>query len=140
MIRDASIDDFLEICEICTEDFGYSCEPELVKYRLENIDKSRERVFVADIDGKVAGFVHVEKYRTLYFSEMANILGLAVAKGYQKRGFGRALMQAVEQWAKEVGINVLRIGSGINRKDAHIFYRRFGCSDEKEQIRFMKYL
>lgn len=140
MVREADISDFLELCEICAEDLGYSCEPELIKSSLENIDKNRERVFVATVDDKAVGFVHIEKYRTLYFSDMANILGLAIAKEYQKKGYGRALMRTAEQWAKEMGINVVRLNSGISRNDAHIFYRMLGYSNEKEQIRFLKYL
>ena len=49
-------------------------------------------------------------------------------------------MRTAEQWAKEMGINVVRLNSGISRNDAHIFYRMLGYSNEKEQIRFLKYL
>lgn len=33
---------------------------------------------MAEAEGIVAGFIHIEKYDTLYFETMANILGLAV--------------------------------------------------------------
>lgn len=42
-------------------------------------------VFVAEVDAKVVGFLHVEKYKVLYLESMINILGLAVANNYQKK-------------------------------------------------------
>lgn len=140
MIREAVADDYLEICNICTEELGYNCAPELVKYRLENLDPDRERVFVAEADGRAVGFVHVEKYKVLYCDSMVNILGLAVAGKYQKNGHGKQLMQAAEQWANENRVPYVRLNSGMARKEAHTFYRAIGYDREKEQIRFMKEL
>ena len=138
MIREASVSDYNDICKICTEDLGYDCEPDLVKVRLENLDKSREIVFVIDVDGKAVGYVHAEKYNTLYFESIVNIQGLAVAKRYQKNGYGKALMEAVESWARDNNISLVRLNSGITRTGAHEFYRKLGYDNEKEQIRFMK--
>ena len=84
------------------------------------------------------GYVHVEKYNILYCESMINILGLAVDEDYQRRGIGRALIQAVERWGREQGINKVRLNSGALRKEAHAFYRAIGFDSEKEQIRFMK--
>jgi len=140
MIRQANVADYEEISRICTEDLGYECKKELVKTRIENIDGAREAVFVAVIDGKIIGFLHVEKYKVLYFEDMANILGLAVAREYQHLGYGKALVEASEQWAKNNNIHMLRLNSGIGRTKAHGFYRAIGFLDEKEQKRFMKYL
>lgn len=140
MIRKADIGDCHAICEICNEDLGYECKEELVKMRIERLDEKREAVFVAVDDGAVAGYIHVEKYNTLYFTDMANILGLAVAGKYQRRGWGRKLTEAAERWAKENGIDRIRLNSGIGRKGAHKFYRAAGFGEEKEQIRFIKRL
>lgn len=82
--------------------------------------------------------MNIIKYDTLYFESAVNILGLAVASEYRKKGFGRALMGAVEAWAEECNIRLVRLNSGSTRKGAHEFYRRIGYSNEKLQIRFMK--
>ena len=140
MIREATINDYIAIQKISSEDLGYDCSVELVKDRLKSLDKSREKVFVAVADDKVVGFVHAEKFNTLYYDSMVNIQGLAVANKYRKNGFGKALMYAAEKWAKENGIKKVRLNSGFSRKDAHIFYRSIGYDNEKEQIRFMKEL
>lgn len=140
MIREATKNDFKDICRIAVEDLGYNCEPELVKQRLEQLDTDREKVFVIDINGAVVGFVHAEKYNTLYYKSMINIQGLAIAKSHRKNGYGKALMETVENWARDIGVDLIRLNSGSARKEAHSFYRKIGYNSEKEQIRFMKTL
>ncbi len=138
MIRKANVSDSEAIQKICRDGLGYECSSDLVKSKIERLDWGREAVFVAEIGGMVAGFVHVEKYNVLYFEEMANILGLAVAREYRKQGLGRLLMEAAEAWAEERGIHAVRLNSGMSRKGAHEFYRAVGYGEEKEQLRFMK--
>lgn len=137
-VRKADINDASVICRICTDDLGYECSEELVSNRLKNIDGSREAVFAAEVDGTVVGYIHAEIYNTLYFASMINILGLAVSRGNRRHGVGRALITCAENWAKEQGINIVRLNSGSSRKEAHEFYRAMGYDDEKMQIRFLK--
>ena len=42
-VKQAVVDDYKEITEICIHDLGYNCSVELVKARLENVDNERER-------------------------------------------------------------------------------------------------
>lgn len=86
----------------------------------------------------VAGYIHAEKYQTLYFEPMINILGLAVSSGLRRRGIGRMLLKYAEHWANELGIHKIRLNSGASRKEAHSFYRAMGYNNEKGQIRFVK--
>ena len=138
MIRKYEISDHVDICKICNNELRYNCEKSLVSKQLENLNEDREMVFVAELNARVVGFIHVEKYNVLYLDSMVNILGLAVLSNYQKQGLGRKLIDAAIQWAKEMGIYTLRLNSGINRKEAHQFYRRIGFGEEKEQYRFIK--
>lgn len=137
-IRNAKTNDADDICRICCDDLGYNCSADLIKMRLEELDLSREQVFVAEFDNNVIGFVHIEDYKTLYFDELANLLGLAVSKNYRRQGVATALIKRVEQWAKDKNINMIRLNSGSSRKEAHEFYRALGFDNEKEQIRFLK--
>lgn len=139
-IRKADVDDAHAICKISSDDLGYQCSAELVLKRLGSLDNKREVVFVAEIDGIVAGYVHAEIYNLLYYESMVNILGLAVSSDYRRRGVGKSLLQYSENWAKESGINIMRLNSGISRKEAHEFYRAMGYDDEKGQLRFIKEL
>lgn len=140
IIRTANADDADDICRICCDDLGYNCTSALIEKRLTERDLGREQVFVAEYDNSVVGFVHVEDYKTLYFEELANLLGLAVSKKYRRQGIATALIKQAEYWAKEKGINMIRLNSGSTRKEAHRFYRSLGFDNEKEQIRFMKKL
>lgn len=138
VIREVVITDAVAICRISSNDLGYKCEEQFVKERLEKLDATRERVFVAELDGAVAGYVHAEVYSLLYWEPMVNILGLAVSFDCRRKGAGKALMKRVEEWAKEKGIKEIRLNSGGTRKEAHEFYRAIGFDDEKMQIRFLK--
>ena len=138
MIRKYEISDHVDICKICNKELRYNCEKSLVSKQLENLNEDREMVFVAELNARVVGFIHVEKYNVLYLDSMVNILGLAVLSNYQKQGLGRKLIDTAIQWAKEMGIYTLRLNSGINRKEAHQFYRRISFGEEKEQYRFIK--
>ena len=138
LIREANNKDAAAICNISSKDLGYECEEKFVRERLESLDSNREAVFVAEIDGEVAGYVHAEVYSLIYWEPMANILGLAVSSDCRRQGAGKALMARVEEWAKEKGIKEIRLNSGGSRKEAHEFYRAIGFDDEKMQVRFIK--
>lgn len=138
IIREANIKDAFSIGKISCDDLGYECDDALVSYRLSNLDSKREVVFVAEIDENVVGYVHAETYDVLYSESMINILGLAVASAYRRNGAGKALLLEVENWAKKLGINKIRLNSGSARKEAHEFYRVMGYDSRKEQIRLIK--
>ena len=140
VVRKISIEDAAAICKICSQEMGYECAPALMKSKIEKLDSKREAVFVAEEESRLLGFIHVERYEVLYFESMANILGLAVKKDFQKQGLGKALLLAAENWAQENGIYLMRLNSGINRIDAHGFYEHLGYVSEKEQKRFVKNL
>lgn len=139
-IRKLTMEDAQTICEISVEGLGYNCDLNLVQRKIQNLDLKREAVFVCELDGKVAGYIHVEHYDTLYFETMANILALSVKKEFQKLGVGKALLLEAENWAKENGIKMMRLNSGINRTNAHGFYEHLGYVSEKDQKRFIKNL
>lgn len=140
IIKNANIDNARDICIICSEDLGYSCDDKQVKDKLAKLDCEREAVFVAFIDESLVGYVHVEKYETLYLETMANILGLAVKSEYRNKGIGKILMAAAEKWAFDNNIKTMRLNSGAERVSAHDFYRHIGYNTEKSQIRFTKRL
>jgi len=140
IIRQARIEDYKDICKICCDDLGYNCSEELVKERLEGLDKNNERVLVAVYNSEVVGYLHAQIYKTVYFEELINFLGLAVSKEYRNKKVGTRLVNEIENWSKENGIKKVRVNSGFSRKEAHEFYRSLGYNNEKKQIRFLKSL
>lgn len=137
-IREIEISDCISICEISSKELGYPCNIELVQKKISNLDKKNECVFVAIFDEKVVGYIHIEKYDVLYFETMANILGLSVKEEYQKKGIGKMLLLTAEKWALKNNIHTMRLNSGIQRTNAHEFYRHLGYNSEKKQLRFTK--
>ena len=139
-IRRASQTDAKAIAEIYNVDLGYETDEKRIFDRLGKIDKNREAVFVAEIEGEIVGALHIEKYSTLYYKNIANILSLAVNGKHRRGGVGKALIRAAENWAKSKNLPEIRLESSMHRKPAHEFYRAMGFDSEKEQIRFLKKL
>ncbi len=139
-VREAVLEDYKSIAEISRNDLGYLCEDHLVKAKLSLIDSRRECVFVAEYENEVIGYVHVERYDTLYMETLVNILGLAVSAKKRRMGAGYLLMSEAESWAKSIGAVGVRLNSGASRSGAHEFYRAIGYNLEKKQIRFLKML
>ena len=79
IIRQAKIEDYKDICKICCDDLGYNCSEELVKERLEGLDKNNERVLVAVYNSEVVGYLNAQIYKTLYFEELITPPGPAVS-------------------------------------------------------------
>ena len=82
---------------------------EVVYTTLANMKSCNVAGWAADGNGAAVGFVHADIYRTLYFEGMINILGIAVSKSCQKKGYGKELMTTAENWSKEKGIKIVRL-------------------------------
>jgi GNAT superfamily N-acetyltransferase len=140
-IRQAAASDIPQLNELFRNDLGYKeCSLQVVENQFAGLDHSREAVFVAECDGRIAGVIHVEKYNVLYFPPMANLLALAVASDFRRHGIGSELLTQAETWARQNGITCMRLNSGSSRTQAHEFYRAKGYVDDKTQRRFIKEL
>ncbi len=117
----------------------YEYSLERTKLKIQKIlSLPTDRIFVAEVDGKVAGYVHANDYDVLYFPHMKNIMGIAVGSEYKRHGVGRALLEAVEKWARETGALGIRLVSGSSRIEAHKFYSSCGFECGKTQLNFKK--
>lgn len=128
-IRWATEGDVESLAILMTE-LGYATTGEEMRDRLRVINgEPHYKVFVADYNGIVAGMAGALK--SYYFEQNGSYvrLGALVTKeAYRNRGVGKALVEAVEQWAKEVQAHaiVLNCGNREERKVAHGFYRQVG--------------
>ena len=86
-IRVALQTDAKAIAEIYNVDLGYETDKKQIFDRLGKIDENREAVFVAETDGEVVGALHIEKYSSLYYKDIANILSLAVSGKHRRGGY-----------------------------------------------------
>ena len=138
-IRIATEKDLQDLLELIRKGLGdEDAKEDFVLAQLKKLPHEREEVFVADVDGVAAGFIHVEVYSNIYFGPVGNILGLAVKEEFRRQGFASALLKAAEEWSKEKNCIGMRLNSGGTRLGAHDFYRSQGYDNEKTQLRFLK--
>jgi len=107
---------------------GYPATPDEVAERFANI-RSRSDHFVrvaCNAEGVVIGWVHAHFMDRLHVARYADVAGLVVDESARRQGAARALMQAVEGWARSHNLPRIRLRSGQHRTDAHAFYESIG--------------
>jgi ribosomal protein S18 acetylase RimI-like enzyme len=126
-IRYATAADSEAIAELVTE-LGYRTANDEMRKRLESILRDEDyTTLVACDDEQVVGFIGT-RVGPLYESDQAcgQIMALAVAAGYQRRGVGRGLIQAAESILVQRRAGVVVVTSGHHRANAHAFYEKNG--------------
>lgn len=91
-------------------------------------------------DGRLAGWIHVRGRRFLTSDAFAEIDGLVVEASARRKGTGRRLVRAAEEWARGRGYAVLRIRSNVTRNEARPFYEAMGYEVIKSQWVFRRTL
>lgn len=139
IIRECNISDYIKIYEINKNALGYEYPLNKTKDRLSEILKRRtDKLFVACINDNVVGYIHGSDYESTYSDPLKNIMAIAVDETYRGNGIGKALLSAIENWAKECDCCGVRLVSGLNREGAHEFYLRCGYINRKQQKNFIK--
>lgn len=139
VVRKAEISDAEYIYHINKTSLGYDYDLDKQKKKLELIlNDSTQAVFVADTGDKVVGYIHLENYDVIYADNFKNCLGLAVDNDFKRQGIGSALLRQGEIWAKENGAHGIRLCSGVERENAHKFYKSQGYVENKIQKNLKK--
>ncbi|SMF80855.1 N-acetylglutamate synthase, GNAT family [Paenibacillus uliginis N3/975] len=111
-------------------DLGYPTDREQMGRRMKRImEESSYFTFVAVKDNRVVGMIGCREAVGYEFDDCSvQINALVTKQEVQGQGIGRALLQNVEQWAKERGAKGLFLTSGNKpeRKYAHEFYQQLG--------------
>jgi len=98
------------------------------------------RVFVAEVDGAVAGFVCVwgrvppqepDEPQTDY----AYVSDLVVLARWRRRGLGRALLQRAESYARALGMGAIGIGVMAENREALALYDADGYRPVHVELR-----
>ncbi|TFG50147.1 MAG: GNAT family N-acetyltransferase [Gemmatimonadales bacterium] len=140
-IRPATASDAPALAELSGV-LGYPATPEAFALRLAPLLVSTDNIIlVAQLDGgEIVGWIHGGERNLLETGPRCEILGLVVAAESRGRGIGRALVSAIEEWARKRGFAELAVRSNITRQDSHPFYYRLGYARVKTQHAYRKSL
>ena len=137
-IRAARASDANEIAEL-TRQLGYDLTEEDAAQRLARILlRDDQQFFVADLNSRAVGWVHVVVAEYVDAEASVVIGGLVVDRKHRRLGIGRALMDRAESWARDRGCLIVRLTSSATRKTAHRFYEDLGYTNIKTQYSFVK--
>nr|MDQ3907056.1 GNAT family N-acetyltransferase [Acidobacteriota bacterium] len=91
----------------------------------------REAIYVAEDGGLPLGFIHVVT-ETDYFTRAphGHVSTIVVAPAGERRGAGRALMRAGEEWARSRGYRLLTLNVFERNRAALDFYERLGYAPD----------
>ena len=87
-------------------------------------------VYVALVDGRIAGLVTVDRREHFTGQVDAYVGELAVARGLARRGIATQLMDAAETWAARQGLAFLTLETGAANQPARAFYASRGFREE----------
>ncbi len=121
---------------------GYPCTGAEIRMRLAEMAGSGEHVvYVAQLPGgQIVGWVGAYILRTVELNCRVEVSGLVVDEEIRSRGIGKALLNAVEAWARTQGCTTISVRSNIIRHRAHRFYLKNGYAHVKSQKEFRKRL
>ena len=94
----------------------------------------QQLVLVAETgDAHLAGWLHARRLLGLLSEASVEIAGLVVDADHRSLGVGRALVTAVEGWARERDAGRLVVRSNVLRSESHVFYVKLGFERVKTQ-------
>ena len=97
-IREANIDDYKALQKLSIQ-LGYEYPVNEVKEKLSSILKDKDHRIILAINpttDEVIGYIHVQKYQTLYFDDLLNILGMVIDEAWRNKGIGSALIKKTD--------------------------------------------
>jgi GNAT superfamily N-acetyltransferase len=141
VVRAMEAGDAEDVARLCGQ-LDYPSTAEQVAGRFSRITASQsdDAIFVACVDGRAVGWIHLLMRALLETEPYVEVGGLVVDEGLRGHGIGRALMNRAEAWARERGCARVRLRSNVRRTGAHEFYRALGYSVLKTQYAFEKAL
>ena len=136
-VRPAKPEDADQLAALAGQ-LGYPASGTDVRERLSSLPDGHA-VFVAEgADGSVAGWLQLLPRELLYVEPRAEIGGLVVHEDHRRKGVGRALIRAAEEWAADHGYEGVVVRSNTAREESHAFYPSLGYRAAKTQQVYTK--
>jgi GNAT superfamily N-acetyltransferase len=139
IIRQMLLEDAAAVADL-TSQLGYPASESDIRRRYDRINRSEARLLVAQHANAIVGWIHVQVTYLLESDPRAEIWGLVVTEPARGAGVGRRLVEAAEQWAAMMGMNVVVLRSNRLRVEAQGFYEHLGYEVIKTQNAFRKTL
>ncbi|MBN1618311.1 GNAT family N-acetyltransferase [Candidatus Dojkabacteria bacterium] len=96
------------------------------EYLTKSIEKNDPYILVALLDGEYAGFITFKTEEADYFDtnikKFGSIIELYVSGKYRRKGIGTKLMESVENFFKEKGLEWVELQCSSYNEMALIFY------------------
>jgi ribosomal protein S18 acetylase RimI-like enzyme len=139
IVREVRLEDAAAIAEVNREALGYDFPLESTQDQLARIIKAPNVVLFVAVDPELLGYIQLSDYENTYHRPLKNLITLAISPRHQRRGVGRLLLAAGEEWARADGACGVRLVTGQNRVDARKFYAANGYEVRKEQTNLIKW-
>ncbi len=94
------------------------------------LERLSRRLYVAEVDGEVCGFVSAEQWAPPpIYSDGPGVYIVEIYVDSARRGggVGRALVDAVREWAESLGVHQLRADVVAKNEEAVAFWREMGA-------------
>jgi GNAT superfamily N-acetyltransferase len=134
-IRDARIEDADALAILLTQ-LGYPQDSSFVIQKLKELaDRETAKVFVAELDGSVAGFLSFDSEPAFHRNgRIGTITAMCVLENMRGNGIGRQLIEHAEAFAKQSGCVRIAVASGIQRHETHKFYLKMGYEEKTKRF------
>lgn len=125
-IRRANDEDAADIATLLTQ-LGYPVDASEIPARLTRMHNTGAAAWVALDDGSIVGIVTAHILAVINRTgDLAQLTTLVVDERVRGQGIGRALVNAVEEFALQSGCERLSVTTHLDRAGAHAFYARMG--------------
>jgi GNAT superfamily N-acetyltransferase len=137
-IRFATVEDIPVLIRLLTElirlESDFDADPNRMErgFRLLLSDPDTRRIFIAEADGKTAGMCAGQLFPSSAEGGLVLLVeDFIVTESARGRGFGKALIRAVETWGLEKGAKRFQLFADRNNSTALEFYRGQGWSQSR---------
>ena len=101
----------------------------------DDVDANADGVFVAEIDGEVAGYITTN---VNHQTKIGGIPNLSVHPNFQQRGLGTELIETALVYLKEEGMLYSRIETLDQNPIGTAFYPKMGFVEIARQIHYIR--
>lgn len=120
------------------EQFGFVAGKDWTQRKARDVttdcEVQPEGVFVAEIDGAVAGYITTRLDR---FTGIGRIPNLAVDAEYRGQGVGTCLIEHAINWMRDQGMAMAKIETLEQNERGQALYPRFGFREVARQLHFV---